>query len=453
MKKIFCGILLVAFAACKNSEPVNYTLFKGTIQNPSSERVMIIDGTNNLVKEMKVSEAGVFADTIFNANGYYTFNDGKEVATIYLQDGYDIDLSLNTKEFDESIKFSGKGSETNNYLAQKLLTREKMGSMADLYSLEEAAYLSKMNEFKGSLEKSLETAEADFAEKEKLNIKYEHLGHLSQYQSAHRYFAKKQDFEVSESFPDPFEGIDLNNEEHYKEFNAFKRLVGSNFAKSAREKAAKDSISYEKASIAYLKELKSEVIKNDILLGLADQVSIMNPNSEELYKAIMEISTDEDLKARLTTQYELILKLAKGKDSPTFENYENNAGGTTSLSDLKGKYVYIDVWATWCKPCIAEIPSLKKVEAQYHDKNIEFVSISIDVEKDHDLWKQMIKDENLGGIQLFADANWGSKFAVDYQIQGIPRFILIDPEGKIVNSFAPRPSDERLVALFDELKI
>ncbi|MGB6269512.1 MAG: TlpA disulfide reductase family protein [Olleya sp.] len=70
--------------------------------------------------------------------------------------------------------------------------------------------------------------------------------------------------------------------------------------------------------------------------------------------------------------------LPAGTASPTFENYENFKGGTTSLSDLKGKYVYVDVWATWCGPCIGEIPSLQTLEKEYEEKNIAFVSISTD---------------------------------------------------------------------------
>ena len=65
----------------------------------------------------------------------------------------------------------------------------------------------------------------------------------------------------------------------------------------------------------------------------------------------------------------------------------------------------------------------------------------------------MIIDEKLGGIQLFADNSWESKFIKDYMIQGIPGFILIDPSGNIVNSNAPRPSNKDLIALFDELNI
>jgi thiol-disulfide isomerase/thioredoxin len=65
-------------------------------------------------------------------------------------------------------------------------------------------------------------------------------------------------------------------------------------------------------------------------------------------------------------------------------DYLNFKGGNTKLSDFKGKYVYIDVWATWCGPCRAEIPFLKKTEEKYEGKNIAFVSISVDVQKDFD---------------------------------------------------------------------
>lgn len=144
------------------------------------------------------------------------------------------------------------------------------------------------------------------------------------------------------------------------------------------------------------------------------------------------------------------LKKLNGTVSPSFK-YENHKGGFTSLEDLKGKYVYIDVWATWCGPCRQEIPFLQKTEEAYHGKNIEFVSISVDEQKNHEKWKQFVKDKNLGGIQLLADKDWNSDFVQGYKINGIPRFILISPEGKIVNADAPRPSSPELVTLLDSL--
>ncbi|MEO9512114.1 MAG: TlpA disulfide reductase family protein [Flavobacteriaceae bacterium] len=161
----------------------------------------------------------------------------------------------------------------------------------------------------------------------------------------------------------------------------------------------------------------------------------------------------EMMSNRLTSRFEekQILIAMKGQASPKFVDYENYAGGTTSLDDLKGKYVYIDMWATWCAPCIAEIPSLKELEKAYHGKNIEFVSISVDRKKDYEAWKTMVNDKELGGIQLYS--NRDESFGKAYMISGIPRFILIDPQGNIVSADALRPSDSKLTALFNSLNI
>lgn len=161
----------------------------------------------------------------------------------------------------------------------------------------------------------------------------------------------------------------------------------------------------------------------------------------------------KNMAAQHTEQLEINAKLGEGKPSPEFTSYTNYNGGTSSLADFRGSYVYIDVWATWCIPCIYEIPYLKKVEKEYADKNIKFMSISADQPKDEQKWRDMIKEKDLHGIQLLADNATESQFLTDYYIYGIPRFILIDPKGNIVSYDAPRPSEERLKELFNSLDI
>ncbi|WP_051269830.1 TlpA family protein disulfide reductase [Flavobacterium suncheonense] len=145
-----------------------------------------------------------------------------------------------------------------------------------------------------------------------------------------------------------------------------------------------------------------------------------------------------------------INNLMKNTMSPSFD-YVNYKGGKSKLEDFRGKYVYIDLWATWCAPCRAEIPFLEKIENKYHGKNIEFVSISLDRQADIEKWKKMITDKKMGGVQLLADNDFNSKFVRDFNVMGIPRFILIDPNGKIVNANAPRPSSPELTTILDEL--
>ncbi|RZJ82346.1 MAG: TlpA family protein disulfide reductase [Flavobacterium sp.] len=142
----------------------------------------------------------------------------------------------------------------------------------------------------------------------------------------------------------------------------------------------------------------------------------------------------------------------KGIIAPEF-NYANYSGGKTALTSLRGKYVYLDIWATWCAPCRAEIPDLKELEKHYKNKNIVFVSISVDKQEDYEKWKKFVNDEKLGGVQLFADKDFNSDWVKAFKIDGIPRFIIIDPTGKVVDPDALRPSSSELKLKLDKLLI
>lgn len=145
--------------------------------------------------------------------------------------------------------------------------------------------------------------------------------------------------------------------------------------------------------------------------------------------------------------------LSPGMPSPEFHDYMNYNGGTNSLSDYRGKYVYIDVWATWCAPCRYEYPFLTKIAEEFKDRNIYFVGVSVDTQKDEGKWREFIEDKGWTGIQLLADKDFDSQFMKDYYLNGVPRFILLDPKGNIVNHDAPRPSDPSLKDLFNSLEI
>jgi len=187
---------------------------------------------------------------------------------------------------------------------------------------------------------------------------------------------------------------------------------------------------------------KIEVFKNGVMQKLTSDL-------DPVFVTKVKESTEKNIKG--ISEYvkgSLEVKKLNGSVSPTFA-YENTDGKIIKLEDFKGKYVYVDVWATWCGPCRAEIPHLKKTEEAFHGKNIEFVSISVDVMKDKEKWKKFVAEKQLGGVQVLADKDWRSDFVTGYKIQGIPRFILIGPDGKIVNADAPRPSSPELTNLLN----
>lgn len=122
-------------------------------------------------------------------------------------------------------------------------------------------------------------------------------------------------------------------------------------------------------------------------------------------------------------------------------------GNPVDFAQFRGKFVYIDLWASWCVPCIKEIPHLKEVEAKMQDSDIVFVSISID--KDEAAWKRKVADLGLSG-HLYIDR--GNKLAESLNVRGIPFFLIYDREGKLYKYSAYRPSDSRLLPLLQSLK-
>jgi peroxiredoxin len=183
---------------------------------------------------------------------------------------------------------------------------------------------------------------------------------------------------------------------------------------------------------------------------LSNQTKFYDDNDNYIIKAIISITKDEDLKKRLSTQLENIGKFVNGSAAPDFELVDQN-GKKVALNDFKGKNIYIDFWATWCKPCVAEIPDLKKLEEKFKDKNIVFLSISLDSQKDIEKWKNFIEKKELGGIQLIAENAWNSKTVKDYLVDSIPRFIIIDSEGTLVDIDAPTPASGKINQVLNRL--
>ena len=124
-------------------------------------------------------------------------------------------------------------------------------------------------------------------------------------------------------------------------------------------------------------------------------------------------------------------------------------GTECRLSDLFGKFLYIDVWATWCGPCCAEIPNLEKVAAHFkgNDK-VQVVSISIDANRK--AWLAKLEKDQPEWAQYILTPEEAAAFQRAWGINGIPRFLMIDKEGKIFNADAPRPSSEGIIETIEE---
>jgi thiol-disulfide isomerase/thioredoxin len=188
----------------------------------------------------------------------------------------------------------------------------------------------------------------------------------------------------------------------------------------------------------------------DVYLRDAIASSRMKIEEYEKIAPLVKPYLISDASKTFLVEYEKVLHKSVGQKGLDF-TYKDINDKPVSFSDFKGKFVYIDLWATWCGPCKAEIPHMKKIEEDYHGKNIVFVSLSLDKPKDAQKWKDFVTKEQLKGIQLMADKDFGSDVAKNYEVNAIPRFLLFDPQGKIINADALRPSNPELRAQLDKL--
>ena len=106
-------------------------------------------------------------------------------------------------------------------------------------------------------------------------------------------------------------------------------------------------------------------------------------------------------------------------------------GSKVDLAKMKGKVVLIDFWATWCGPCVAELPNVKEAYAKLHPKGFEIVGISLDSSEDK--LKKFIKDKEMPWPQYFDGQGWDNKISTKYGIRSIPAMWLVDKEGNLVD--------------------
>lgn len=121
-------------------------------------------------------------------------------------------------------------------------------------------------------------------------------------------------------------------------------------------------------------------------------------------------------------------------------------GNKMDFSSFKGYYVYVDMWASWCGPCCKEAPYLIQLEKELVNKDVKFVSISID--KNAASWKKKMQELGLHGYQLL---NQDNQLGEALNVSGIPFFLIYDKEGKLYKYDAPRPSNAKLKELLESL--
>lgn len=167
---------------------------------------------------------------------------------------------------------------------------------------------------------------------------------------------------------------------------------------------------------------------------LYSQVLKDNAKGDEVMAQLKRDFPDSEAVAMLKQQEaaeKVKASLVNGAVFPEFDEKDLN-GKPLSIAGVRGKVVLVDFWATWCPPCVAELPTVLATYEKYHADGFEIIGISLD--QDRQKLETFIKQKNMTWPQFFDGKGWQNKLSRKYGVNSIPATYLLDSEGKIIAS-------------------
>ena len=431
------------------------TSIQGTITSPNYPNILI---ESNGEQHTANIQNGVFTvNLMLDEAKIYDIKYGRRSSQIFVNPGDKIVFSTSSNQFSQVMDFSGDRAIENTYLTEKFNKDRSARSMkVNTYKLEEQAFITALEEAKAASAAALKTFQESneidpyFAYLIATENEFEWANDRLIYPRYHSFYTKKENFNVSPVYYDFQRVLEIDDDAKLisPNFNAYI----SNFSDLEANKILTNNADLKNSDNGLAKtkfdiietNFKNPSIKDFLMFNtLKTHIRYEGANgTPELLAIFNNKCSNQNYKNAIQNDYAVWKSLEAGNVAPTFAYHDIN-GELHDMANYKGKYIYVDIWATWCGPCKKELPYLEALQEEYKDNdNILFTSVSID--KDKGAWERMVKDKNMQGLQLFAENEWRASIVRDYKISGIPRFLLIDDQGKIISANAPRPSSEKI---------
>ena len=445
MRTLFVLILLqLSLAGCAQE----YSTIKGIADPQKWEKVTLFETVDGKIQEYATTQVEKDGSYAFMLNpqkpGFYAIGDDRMNFIIYLKGGEEVNIDL----AETKATLNGKNTKENKalYIWEDYAANIRLKSV--YFEFTESTYEDFFPEFEtfvaglDDLKAKLKSGNKAFDETLLKLVDYE-----TDYYAIIFLFTPRTKGPERSMWPAYYDSIMSDKKfttDDVLQFPYGVRIVDNyaGFAESYYTRG--EGVDYFDFAISYLPNdrLKGEYLINSKFETFGDY----NDYLEAMEKYEKYLVTPS-LRRRAEAIGADLFVVRPGAPAADF-TYPDAEGKMVSLSDFKGKVVLVDVWATWCGPCRGEIPHLKKLEEEMHGKDVVFMSVSLDEEKDKQTWLDFIKKEQLGGVQLFA-SGWDTPIAEAYGIEGIPRFMVFDKKGNIVSVRAPRPSDPELKEMLE----
>ncbi len=445
MKLYYLFLLVFLLFSCTPGQSGfdNLTIISGKVSN-QTDRLVLLDAAYQEIARISIDKQGVFSDTLDIVTGFYHFKYGRNRHRVFMKPGTKLHFELG----DEVPKEGGRLSQDHICLGEIMKLEDDFNNdfpIEQLVLFDELDFLKivdSLHEKKIDLFDSFQyKMSSDFKEYERVALEINRAYKIANYENSKRFFSGNITYKVSDEFPDVLKGIDLQNEV-YINIPFFKNIL----TRYLRNQFDRD-VAKQNGEDVYLKDLQvlSEKIENikiqEWLAKLYAKRYLPKTDSlDAYYQLAKSMVRDTSFLDELKNDYTALNPLTPGKPVPDF-SFSSIENKQVSLKDFKGKLVYLDIWATWCKPCIQEFPFKKTLKSTFENQPIAFVSICVDDDKSK--WEKMVENRELGGTQLFADRTNEREFFNQIKQKGYPTYILIDDKGNFIDRYATRPSDPR----------
>jgi thiol-disulfide isomerase/thioredoxin len=454
MKKIV--VLLVALGLFQFS--IAKTTVSGTVKGMRSGEAEINFRHNLSMQEFswkaEVSKGKFRIEADINKPTFAYLMVGDEHTTVYLVPNQNLSVSLNTKEFDESIEYTGDYSAENNFLKAYFLEFEDEGKdpTRNWYGeLDSKEFIENHNDrLKAKIDfltkfSDVNDLTANFIENWQNNETYQTYATFLYYVDIKAYYSKKSRSEVvHDGYYSFLENCDFDNEE-LTNYGGYTYFLDKYVGYKLNELQSVSSGSYDPMNHFFVAQmlLKGKCRAAAQACYLRHALRRIELSSLDPYWEDFKADCEPDVAEHFQGIYDKVVALQPGKLAPQF-TLLNIEGEEVSLSDFKGKVVYIDFWASWCGPCMQQVPYAKELQAEYADnKDMVFLYISID--RDEKAWRKAVKEKELKGVHVLAK-DFKHEVPQSYNVSGIPTYYIIGKDGNIYQNNAPRPSSG------DELK-
>lgn len=446
-------IILLAFFSCsEKQETTNTTItIAGKLDNHKGP-VIKVSLEDDLSNDSIQKDGSFLLKFEYGETETFMVQNDDLRFSLYLSPGDSIYLTGDAEEFGVTFLATGDKSEENTYLRKKIKSMNESGlnNFMELMALQKDAYFVMKDSILNVVKRNYTELEAKegidpkFLEMENSFFIYQSLFMDQLYPTYHAYVNKTHPDSVDfpmEKIQVEVDNVPLDRTELLA-VAPYKNILDSRIQNLTSALMKEDSTlsSYEEASWLAIDSLfKNPVMRDQFKYeNLKMNMEYRGPaHVEEQYNKFLAENTTPKFAEKLEKIKEKWEPISPGKEVPDF-SFVDIEGNPVKMSDLRGKLVYIDIWATWCGPCIAEHPYWDKMKEEYKDKPVAFLTVSIDDSKEP--WEKMVKNKKMEGLQWFAENAWQSEITQFFMVNAIPRFLLLDAEGKIIDPSAERPS-------------